>query len=289
MVKIIETPRDAMQGINSFIPTKKKIELLNLLLKVGFDVIDFGSFVSKKAIPQLSDTAEVVSKIDLSDTRSKLLAIVANKRGAKEASGFDQIQFLGYPHSISEKFLQLNINSNLKKSRDLIRALQDEAMKKKKHLMVYLSMAFGNPYNLPWQLDDLVSECEFLKETEVRYVSLSDTIGAAEPEQMGQVFGRLNQQFPEIEFGLHLHTAKRCWYHLVDQAYKNGCRSFDGGIGGLGGCPLSGYELVENLKTRYLVWYLEKNDIPHSINKNLFEQAEEKANRVFSIQNFDKF
>ena len=288
MVKIIETPRDAMQGISEFISTKKKIELINLLLKVGFDVIDFGSFVSKKAIPQLSDTAEVVSKIDMSDTHSKLLVIIANKRGAKKACEYDQISFLGYPHSICERFLQLNINSKLNKSRDLIKALQEIALKRNKHLMVYLSMAFGNPYNIPWRIDDLIRECAFLNETGVRYISLSDTIGAAEPEQMGKVFYKLSEQFPGIKFGLHLHTAKQCWYQIIDQAYKNGCRSFDGGIGGLGGCPLSGYELVENLKTRYLVRYFEENNIPYRINKDLFEKAEEKANMIFNLQNFNQ-
>jgi len=282
MVEIVETPRDAMQGMGRFIPTEKKIELINLLLNVGFDIIDFGSFVSPKSIPQFSDTAQVVERLDLSGTSTRLLAIIGNTRGAIDACNYNQIALLGYPHSISDEFLKRNINSSLRNSRKVVNEIQDIALKYNKVVNVYISMAFGNPYNQEWHLGQLLEECEILNSMGITRVALSDTIGAAAPEQIGMVFLMLNKQFPLIKFGLHLHTAKRCWLHLIDQAYKNGCRSFDGGIGGLGGCPLTGFEMVENLKTRYLLWYLDKNNIRHNINKTLFDKAEMNATQIFS-------
>ncbi len=277
MVQILETPRDAMQGIKRFIPTEQKTEYINSLLKVGFDIIDFGSFVSPKAIPQLRDTAEVVQNLDLTNSSTRLLSIIGNVRGANDASQFDQISYLGYPHSISNSFLERNLNSSLFKSRAVLAEILNISDKFSKSTLVYLSMAFGNPYNEEWQADQLFNECLELEEMGVEEITLADTTGVSTPAQVGDAFNMLTQQFPNIKFGLHLHTCIDCWHDKIDAAYKNGCARFDGVINGLGGCPMTGYELVGNLKTCNIMEYLNNNKIPHNINMARFEEARELA------------
>ena len=283
MIKLIESPRDAMQGIHEFIPTKKKVDFINSLLKVGFNIIDLGSFVSPKAIPQLSDTAEVIQQIDMNGSTSDLLVIVANKKGGEIASKFDQIKILGFPYSISEKFLQLNINSDRKQSLERIDALLDICEKEQKVLLVYISMAFGNPYGEVWN-HGLLEECAgLLQQKGVKRINLSDTIGVATPKSIKDSFASLIPLYPDMEFGFHLHTTEKNWYANIDAAYSCGCRSFDGVINGLGGCPMSGYELVGNLSTINLIRYFDEKKIPLKINREALEEARSMALRTFPL------
>jgi hydroxymethylglutaryl-CoA lyase len=282
-IKILETPRDAMQGIRPFIPTERKIAYINTLLKVGFDVIDFGSFVSPKAIPQLRDTAKVLKGLNLSDSKTELMVVVGNKRGAETATAFEEIKYLGYPHSVSDHFLMLNINSSLQKSRMLCEDLMGICSQKNKELVVYLSMAFGNEYNENWSIDILLKECEKLHEMGVRNISLSDTIGVAHPASVAAVFMALVPQFPDIEFSLHLHTTTRQWYEKLNAAYKYGCRSFDGVLNGLGGCPMAGHDLVGNVRTGSILEFAEKNGLETNVDKNAFEDAITKSITTFAL------
>lgn len=272
-VKITECPRDAMQGLPGFIPTKKKAAYINSLLKVGFDVIDFGSFVSPKAIPQMRDTAELVSLLELDDTSSKLLSIIGNMRGAEHACSFSGITYLGFPHSVSPTFLKRNINSTIEKSRNLIEELLLLCDKHGKELVVYVSMGFGNPYNDLWDVSVVEEEVAWLSEKGVRIIQLSDTIGVSTPEKISAIFKLLTHNFPELEFGFHLHTDIYRWHQQLDAAFKNGCRSFDTVLLGLGGCPMAEDELVGNLKTVSLIEYLEEAGFKPCINKDAFEKA----------------
>jgi len=284
MIKIIECPRDAMQGLSEFIPTQTKANYINALLKVGFDTIDFGSFVSPRAIPQLRDTAEVLSLLDMAGTKSKLLAIVANRRGAETAAGFEQITYLGYPHSISPTFLKKNINSDIRKSLDLVEAMLEICAKSNKELVVYISMGFGNPYDDEWSADIVEESVAALNELGVRIIPLSDTTGISTYDNIEILFKRLIPAYPSIEFGFHLHTTIKHWQDQINIAYINGCRRFDTVMLGLGGCPMAEDNLVGNMKTVNLVEYLEGKGIDAGLDKEAFEEA-----YVQSLITFNKF
>ena len=278
-MKIIECPRDAMQGIKDFIPTAQKVAYLNLLLKVGFDTLDFGSFVSPKAIPQMRDTANVLSQLDDSNTR--LLAIVANKRGADEACSFDRIDYLGYPFSVSENFQKRNTNKSIDQSLSLVEQLQNTCVKHHKSLVVYMSMAFGNPYGEHWHEDIVAKWGEKLSDLGVKTIALSDTTGVSNPANIKSLFSLLIQEYPQIEWGAHLHTHLESWREKVETAYNSGCRRFDGAIKGYGGCPMAKDDLVGNMPTEKLLSFTQEKKIEIAINTLAFESAYNKAIDTF--------
>ncbi len=281
MVKIIECPRDAMQGLPDFIPTSIKASYINSLLKVGFDTIDFGSFVSPKAIPQMRDTAEVLSSLDLSSTKSKLLAIIGNIRGAKDACQFDQITYLGYPHSVSPTFLMKNINSDEAGSLEKIRQINELCLQFNKELVVYISMGFGNPYGDEWNVN-MVEDCVGkLDDLGIKIIPLSDTIGQSTADRIGDLFSKLIPSFPNLEFGFHLHTNIFNWHEQIDTAFNEGCRRFDTVVLGLGGCPMAEDDLVGNMKTVNLIEYFEEKGVDTGLNKEAFEEAYIKSLQVF--------
>jgi len=281
-VKIIECPRDAMQGIKShFISTEKKALYINSLLKVGFDTIDFGSFVSPRAIPQMRDTASVLSQLDLSKTTSKLLAIIANIRGANDASQFEEIQYLGYPFSISENFQMRNTHKTIEESIGTLDEILNIAYKTNKEVVAYLSMGFGNPYGDPWNIDIVGTWTEKLSKMGVKILSLSDTIGSSTPEVIHYLFYNLIPKYPEIEFGAHLHTTPDKWYEKVDAAYKAGCKRFDGAIKGYGGCPMAKDELTGNMPTEKLLTYFTTKKVDTGTKPMSFESAYNKALDIF--------
>jgi hydroxymethylglutaryl-CoA lyase len=279
MIKIIETPRDAMQGIKEFIPTSKKIDYLNALLEIGFDTLDFGSFVSAKAIPQLRDTESIIEKLIPSNT--KLLAIVANLRGAQNASRYEQINYLGYPFSISNTFLQLNINSNLEKAFQDTEQIQSLCRKTGKQLVVYISMAFGNPYGDFWHADLVYKWTKKLQEIGIEIIALSDTIGIGNPNTISQAFRTVVNEFPHIEFGAHLHTTRHNCFPNIQAAFDNGCRRFDTVMNGLGGCPMSKQEMIGNLKTGNLLAFIDSKGIETSINMAAYQRAIELETITF--------
>jgi hydroxymethylglutaryl-CoA lyase len=278
-MKIIECPRDAMQGIKDFIPTAQKVAYLNSLLKVGFDTLDFGSFVSPKAIPQMRDTANVLSQLDDSNTR--LLAIVANKRGADEACSFDRIDYLGYPFSVSENFQKRNTNKSIDQSLSLVEQLQNTCVKHHKSLVVYMSMAFGNPYGEHWHEDNVAKWGEKLSDLGVKTIALSDTTGVSNPVNIKSLFSLLIQEYPQIEWGAHLHTHLESWREKVEAAYNSGCRRFDGAIKGYGGCPMAKDDLVGNMPTEKLLSFTQEKKIETAINTLAFESAYNKAIDTF--------
>lgn len=273
MFKIIETPRDAMQGITEFIPTKKKIAYINALLDVGFDTLDFGSFVSPKAIPQLRDTAEVLESLDLSKTNTKLLAIVPNLRGAQRAENFDQVKYLGYPFSISNTFLQLNINSSIGKAFDETEKILNLCDKSGKELVLYVSMAFGNPYGDLWNPEIVYEWTRKLHQIGVKIIALSDTNGVGNKETIGESFKAVVNEFSDIEFGAHLHTTSENCRENIAAAFDNGCRRFDTAINGLGGCPMSKKKMIGNLKTGHLMSFLKDQNIDSGLNMRAFYNA----------------
>ncbi len=281
MIKLIECPRDAMQGLKQFVPTDKKAAYINKLLKIGFHTIDFGSFVSPKAIPQMKDTKELLAKLDLSDTPSKLLAIVANERGARDASVHPEITYLGYPFSISETFQLRNTNATIEESLDRVKAIQEICQKNNKKLVVYVSMGFGNPYGDQWNVEIVQKWVQKLAEMEIRILSLSDTIGVATPESISYLFRNLIPKFPEVEFGAHLHTEPHSWSEKIFAAYKNGCKRFDSAMKGYGGCPMAKDDLTGNMATENLIFFFEDQEEPLNINKNSFLEALELAQIVF--------
>ena len=266
-----------MQGIDIFIPTEKKVDYLNALLKVGFHTLDFGSFVSPKAIPQMKDTAEVVRELDLTHSNTGLLAIVANERGATEASAFEEITYLGYPFSISPTFLKRNINSTLEEAFSRAEAIQNICLKHEKTLVAYVSMAFGNPYGDEWSEDIALKWIEKLVRSGIEIISLSDTVGMGSPEAIAGLFAKAIASHPEVEFGFHLHTKLRQWEEKINAAYESGCRRFDGVIDGLGGCPMAGDKLVGNVSTRLLLNFFTGKNEPAGLNASMFEMAEQKA------------
>ena len=281
MVKIIECPRDAMQGLHDFIQTDIKAEYINQLLKVGFDTIDFGSFVSPKAIPQLKDTAEVLNQLDLSTTKSKLLAIVANQRGATDACSFEEIKYLGFPFSISETFQQRNTNSSIAESLTRVADIQNLCVKHNKELVVYISMAFGNPYGDEWNSGIVIEWTKQLSELGIKIIALSDTIGVSNPENISYLFSNIIPEFGDVEIGAHLHTTPDTWEEKVSIAYQNGWKRFDGAIKGFGGCPMAIDDLTGNMPTENLINYFNKNNITTGLNKEAFSQSMIDALNVF--------
>lgn len=280
-VKVIECPRDAMQGIKDFIPTEQKVQYIQSLLRVGFDTIDFGSFVSPKAIPQMVDTREVLAQLDLSKTTSKLLAIIANVRGAEDACKHPEIDYLGYPFSISENFQMRNTHKTIAQSVVALQEILNIANKHNKEVVVYISMGFGNPYGDPWNVDIVGEWTERLSKMGVKILSLSDTVGTSNPENINYLFSHLIPEYSNIEFGAHLHTTPNTWFEKIDAAYKSGCRRFDGAIQGFGGCPMAKDDLTGNMPTEKLLSYLTtKND--SQLNALSFESAYNEATKVFS-------
>ncbi|PTX42227.1 hydroxymethylglutaryl-CoA lyase [Christiangramia gaetbulicola] len=280
-VKLIECPRDAMQGIREFIPTEKKAQYIQSLLRCGFDTIDFGSFVSPKAIPQMKDTAEVLSMLDLSRTRSKLLAIVANTRGAEDASKFQEIDYLGYPFSISENFQMRNTHKTIAESVEVLQEILDIAHKTDKQVVAYLSMGFGNPYGDPWNVEIVGEWTEKLSAMGVKILSLSDTVGTSTPEIIDYLFSKLIPKYPNIEFGAHLHTTPSKWHEKVDAAYKAGCHRFDGAIQGFGGCPMAKDELTGNMPSERMLSYFNAAKADTNIKMTSFESAYNEASKIF--------
>ncbi len=280
-IKIIECPRDAMQGIKLFIPTETKIAYINQLLKVGFDTIDFGSFVSPKAIPQMRDTADVLSKLELGNTKSKLLAIVANVRGANDASQFEQIDYLGYPFSISENFQMRNTGKTITESILILEEILAIANKTNKEVVAYLSMGFGNPYGDPWNVDIVAEWTQKMVGMGVKIISLSDTVGSSTPDIIAYLFTHLIPLYPNIEFGAHLHTTQLTWQEKVNAAYNAGCNRFDSAIKGYGGCPMAKDELTGNMPTEKLLQYFQQNKVDLHLDQNAFEMAFDKAGNVF--------
>lgn len=281
-LKLIECPRDAMQGLHDFIPTDVKINYINQLLKVGFDTIDFGSFVSPKAIPQLRDTAEVLAGLDLAASKSNLLAIVANARGAEDAVKFEQIAYLGFPFSISETFQQRNTNSSIEESLLRVEEIQRLCVNNRKKLVVYISMAFGNPYGDPWNLEVAAGWCKKLNEMlGVEILALSDTIGVSNPATIQELFGGLIPELPRVEFGAHLHSTPMTVLEKIDAAYKAGCRRFDGAIKGFGGCPMATDKLTGNMPTEEMIAYFNAHKIGTNLDESEFQKSIEHALHVF--------
>lgn len=281
-MKIVECPRDAMQGIKEFIPTEQKIEYLNQLLKVGYHTLDFGSFVSPKAIPQLKDTANVLNGLELDESATKLLAIVANKRGADDASAHESISYMGYPFSISEEFQQRNTNASLDESLSRVEEIKSICARSNKELVVYISMAFGNPYGESWHPDIAARWSERLyKELDIKILALSDTIGVSDRENISSLFSTLIPEFPEVEFGAHLHTTPDTWKEKVDAAYQSGCRRFDGALKGFGGCPMAKDELTGNMPTEKMIAYFEEVGEDLQLNEEALQNAQLMASSVF--------
>ncbi|MDA9572947.1 hydroxymethylglutaryl-CoA lyase [Flavobacteriaceae bacterium] len=281
-VKIIECPRDAMQSIKTFIPTNIKLSYLQSVVDVGFDVVDIGSFVSPKAIPQLSDTSIIIDSIDLSNSNSKLLVIVANKKGAISASKFDKIDYLGYPFSISENFQMRNTNKTITDSENELAEILFIAEKANKKVVVYLSMCFGNPYGDPWNLDIVNKWVQKLSEMGVKIISLSDTIGTSNPESIKSIFNSVLKNHNEIEFGAHLHSDPNTWHEKIQSAYESGCRRFDGAIKGFGGCPMASNELVGNMPTEKILSYLNTKKISNNVNTLRFESCYNQSLEIFN-------
>ena len=271
-----------MQGLHDFIPTETKAEYINQLLRVGFDIIDFGSFVSPKAIPQLRDTAEVLSKLNLDNTSSDLLAIVANKRGAEDACQFDEIQYLGFPFSISETFQQRNTNSSIEESLGRVEEIQNLCIQHNKKMVVYISMAFGNPYEDPWSVEVAADWSRKLNtDLGINILALSDTIGVSNPDNITELFSGLISELPEVEFGAHLHSTPGTVLEKVQSAYEAGCRRFDGAIKGFGGCPMAKDDLTGNMPTEGMKAYFDNNKIKTNLDDQEFEKAMQMALNVF--------
>ena len=281
-MKLIECPRDAMQSLPIFIPTNNKIKYLNQLLKVGFDTIDIGSFVSKRQIPQLADTAEVLNNINIDNSISKLLVIVGNNRGAVEASKFDQISYIGFPFSISETFQKKNINASVQDSLKTLEKIQNLCIQKNKKLVTYFSMAFGNPYGDEWSIYIVAHWVEkLLNDFGINILSLSDTIGTSSPDSINWLFSKLIKEFPKVEFGAHLHSNLNTCIDKLNAAYLSGCRRFDGSLLGIGGCPMAKDELVGNMPSEIIIDYFQKSSENININKSELDNSIRIANEIF--------
>ncbi len=264
MIKIVECPRDAMQGLKEFIPTATKAQYINQLLQVGFDTLDFGSFVSPKAIPQMRDTTEVLDLLDLSTTKSKLLAIIANPRGAADAANFEQIKYLGYPFSISETFQMRNTNATIAESLERVKEIQEICVQKNKEMVLYISMGFGNPYGDPWNTEIVQHWVNELQQLDINIFSLSDTIGVSNPDSISYLFKSLIPTFPGVEFGAHLHTEPHNWREKIQAAHESGCLRFDSAMKGFGGCPMAKDDLTGNMATENLIYYF--NEVKTELN-----------------------
>ncbi len=285
MIKIIECPRDAMQGLQDFIPTETKARYINQLLRVGFDTLDFGSFVSPKAIPQMRDTAEVLKLLELDHTATKLLAIVANQRGAADACQFDEIRYLGYPFSISETFQIRNTNATIQESLVRVQEIQDLCLSHGKEMVVYLSMGFGNPYGDPWNVETVVKWVDRLADMGIRILQLSDTIGVANPASITYLFSHLipHYQPKGIEIGAHLHTEPHNWKEKIEAAWKSRCARYDGAIKGFGGCPMAKDDLTGNMPTENMVHFFKNRKAETGIFMDEFEKAIQLAVEVFPV------
>ncbi|WP_309612600.1 hydroxymethylglutaryl-CoA lyase [Flavobacterium sp.] len=271
-----------MQGIKDFIPTEKKVEYIQSLLRVGFDTIDFGSFVSPKAIPQMQDTAEVLAQLDLSQTQSKLLAIIANTQGAQIASTHKEIKYLGFPFSISENFQMRNTHKTIAESLVTLQEILDIADASNKEVVTYISMGFGNPYGDPWNVEIVGEWTEKLATMGVKILSLSDTVGSSTPAVITYLFSNLIPKYPHIEFGAHLHTTADKWHEKVDAAYKSGCVRFDGAIQGFGGCPMAKDDLTGNMPTEKLLSYFTAQKANTNTSPMSFESAYNEATKIFT-------
>ena len=281
-IKIVECPRDAMQGIKQWIPSEIKLDYLQSVLSVGFDVVDFGSFVSKRAIPQMSDSAYIIDQLDLSNTTSKLLAIVANERGALDACSHSSLSFLGFPFSISEIFQMRNTNKSISESFEELKKIKTISEKYSKNLVVYLSMGFGNPYGEPWNYEIVEKWIDKLSDLKIQVISLSDTIGTAVPDDIFNIFSNIIPKYTQVEFGAHFHTKPDDWFKKIDSAYRAGCKRFDGAIQGFGGCPMAKDELTGNLPTEKLISYFNTLNKKTSINSLNFESCYNHALRLFN-------
>ncbi len=279
---MVECPRDAMQGWKNIISTDTKVSYINSLLKVGFDTIDFGSFVSPKAIPQMADTAEVVQRLDLGSSKTKLLAIVANTRGAAEASAFDQISYLGFPFSISETFQQRNTNSSIEESLTRVEEIQNLCIKNGKELVVYISMGFGNPYGDPYDEDIVFEWVNKLVALDIKIISLADTVGLATPGQVYDITSYLVESLPGIEIGVHLHSTPANWKEKLGSAVKAGCKRFDGALKGIGGCPMANDDLVGNMDSEWMIKYFDELNLLPQLDKQALEESLRMAGEIFS-------
>jgi hydroxymethylglutaryl-CoA lyase len=281
MVKLVECPRDAMQGWKHFIPTQKKVEYINSLLKVGFDTIDFGSFVSAKAIPQMADTKDVIQQLEVGESKTKLLAIVANTRGAEEAASFKQINILGFPFSLSETFQKRNTNASMADAFERVKEIREICNATGKDLVVYLSMGFGNPYGDPFSEDIVFEWANKLAENKVHIISLADTVGIATSGAVQKITSYLIKTLPQIEIGVHLHSTPLNWKEKTEAAYNAGCRRFDGALKGIGGCPMANDELVGNMNTEWMIDYFKTNNELHNLNEQALQESLQLANQIF--------
>jgi len=281
MIKLVECPRDAMQGWKSFIPTERKIEYINSLLRVGFDTIDFGSFVSPKAIPQMADTKEVLKGLILDGSNSKLLAIIANIRGAEEASVYDEISFLGFPFSISETFQQRNTNSSIAESLNRVEEIQRICVAGHKRLVIYISMGFGNPYNDPYSEEIVFDWVTRLTKLGINIISLADTVGIATVAQVKRITKYVIELLPGIEVGVHLHSTPVNWKEKLEAAVDAGCVRFDGALKGIGGCPMANDELVGNMNSEWMIDYFEENKLITGLNRDALMESLSIASEIF--------
>lgn len=280
-MKIIECPRDAMQGIDTFISTSDKVRYINQLLKVGFDTIDFGSFVSPKVIPQMRDTADVLRLLDIQDSETRLLAIVANTRGAMEAALFDSITYLGFPLSISETFQQRNTNMSITQALNTLEGIKNLCVKEDKKLVTYISMGFGNPYGDPYDIDLVASFVDILLTLGSDIISIADTIGASDSKHIYDLFTALSERYPSVEFGVHLHASPDNAGEKIKAALTAGCRRLDGAIRGYGGCPMAKDDLVGNLATETIIAMMEQMGIKTTINYLEFQKALDMSGQIF--------
>lgn len=280
-IKLIECPRDAMQGWEKFIPTSKKIEYLNALLRVGFDTLDFGSFVSPKAIPQMADTKQVIPKLRIDQDKTKLLAIIANVRGAEEAVFFDEITYLGFPFSVSETFQQRNTSSGILESLKRVESIQEICKKHDKKLVVYISMGFGNPYGDEYSEEIVFQWIERLQEFEIEIYSLADTVGLDTPQQVSSVTKHIIQSLPGKEIGVHLHSTQQNWKAKLEAALGAGCLRFDGALKGIGGCPMAGNALVGNMDTDLMINYFQSKELLQDLDMDALAEAKILADEIF--------
>lgn len=278
---LIECPRDAMQGWKHFVPTEKKIEYINSLLKAGFDTIDFGSFVSPKAIPQMADTRQVIRKLEVGSSKSQLLAIVANTRGAEDAISYDEIRFLGFPFSISPTFQQRNTNSTIEESLQRVEEIQNLCLKYDKELVIYLSMGFGNPYGDEYNEEILLKWADEMVKREIKIISLADTVGVATPEQISFALHALIPKYAKTVFGVHLHSTPNNWKEKLEAAVNAGCKRFDGALKGIGGCPMAQNDLVGNMNTELMISYLEEKNLISGLNKKALQESLQLASEIF--------
>lgn len=280
-IQLVECPRDAMQGWKRFIPTEQKAEYLNALLKVGFDVLDFGSFVSPKAIPQMADTKEVLTRLDLGSSATKLLAIIANTRGGEEAVAYDEISYLGFPFSISETFQMRNTNKTIAESLKQVEEIQGLCVNKNKELVIYISMGFGNPYGDEYSAEVAIDWVRKLAALGVKTIAMSDTVGVATPETISYIFRSLIPEFKDVSIGAHFHSTADKWEEKIQSAWDNGCVRFDSAMKGIGGCPMAKDDLVGNIATEKIVNWAERKDIALSLNKQAFNEALLIASGIF--------